>query len=170
MNFGLRIMANWDVYKPLGECSGSGQQMEFGDEYFGALLETEEGLQRRDFSVEYWEKEKPEVFCFWKTRLPHPEQKKKVFVDDEMLMAFFERLTDETEAERLNFRFVLALILMRKRRLKYEATKVEQGQELWHLRVVGEKRWVDVINPHLEEEQIEQLSEQMGQVLHADLD
>ena len=118
-NSGLRIMANWDVYKPLGECSGSGQQMEFGDEYFGALLETEEGLQRRDFSVAYWEKEKPEVFCFWKTRLPHPEQKKKVFVDDEMLMAFFERLTDETEAERLNFRFVLALILMRKRRLKY---------------------------------------------------
>ena len=59
-NIGLRIMANWDVYKPLGECSGSGQQMEFGDEYFGALLETEEGLQRRDFSVEYWEKEKPE--------------------------------------------------------------------------------------------------------------
>jgi hypothetical protein len=144
--------------------------MEFGEEFFGALLETEEGLQRRDFSVDYWEKEKPEVFCFWKTRLPHPEQKKKVFVDDEMLMAFFERLSEETEAERLNFRFVLALILMRKRRLKYEATKVEQGQELWHLRVVGEKRWVDVINPHLEEEQIEQLSEQMGQVLNADLD
>jgi hypothetical protein len=144
--------------------------MEYGEEYFGALVETEEGLERRDFSVAFWEAQKPEVFCFWRTKLPHPEEKKKVFVDDEMLMAFFERLTDETEPERLNFRFVLALILMRKRRLKYEATKEEAGQEVWTLRVVGEKRCVDVINPHLEEEQIEQLSEQMGQVLHADLD
>lgn len=167
---GLRIMANWEVYKPLGECSGLGKQMEYGEEYYGALVETEEGLQRRDFSVEYWEAEKPEVFCFWRTKLPHPEEKKKLFVDDEMLMAFFERLTDETEAERINFRFVLALILMRKRRLKYEATKQEEGQEVWTLRVVGEKRLVDVVNPHLEEEQIEQLSEQMGQVLNADLD
>lgn len=167
---GSRIMADWDVYKPLGECSGSGKQMEYGEEYFGALVETEEGLQRRDYSVAYWDEAKPDVFCFWRTKLPHPEEKKKLFVDDEMLMAFFERLTDETEAERVNFRFVLALILMRKRRLKYEATKVEQGQEVWSLRVVGEKRSVDVINPHLEEEQIEQLSEQMGQVLNADLD
>ena len=72
---GLRIMANWEVYKPLGECSGSGRQMDYGEAYFGALVETEEGLQRRDFSVAFWEEQKPEVFCFWKTKLPHPRSR-----------------------------------------------------------------------------------------------
>jgi len=35
--------------------------------------------------------------------------------------------------------------------------------------VVGEGVFTDVVNPHLDEEQIEQLSSQIGQILHADL-
>jgi hypothetical protein len=162
-------MDEWEINKPLGQCYGTGRKIEYGEEYFGALLETGEGLQRRDFCADYWEKEKPNVFCYWKTRLPHPDQKKQIFVDDEMLQAFFERLEKETEQEKVNFRFVLSLILMRKRRLKYDATRVEDAKEIWRLRIVGEKQIVEVINPHLDEEQIEQLSSQMGQILQADL-
>ena len=162
-------MDEWEINKPLGQCCGTGRKIEYGEEYFGALLETGEGLQRRDFCADYWEKEKPNVFCYWKTRLPHPNQKKQIFVDDEMLRAFFERLEKETEQEKVNFRFVLALILMRKRRLKYDATRLEDGNEIWRLRIVGEKQIFEVINPHLDEEQIEQLSSQIGQILQADL-
>ena len=162
-------MDEWEINKPLGQCYGTGRKIEYGEEYFGALVETGEGLQRRDFCADYWEKEKPNVFCYWKTRLPQPNQKKQIFVDDEMLLAFFERLGIETEREKVNFRFVLALILMRKRRLKYDTTRVEDGNEIWRLRIVGEKQIVEVINPHLDEEQIEQLSSQIGQILQADL-
>ena len=162
-------MDEWEVDKPLGRCWGSGKKIEYGEEYFGALVETDEGLQRRDFCADYWQEQKPEVFCYWKTKLPHPGQKKQLFVDDEMLMAFFERLAKETEQEKINFRFVLALILMRKRRLKYDSSGTEADKEIWRLRIVGDKQTVDVINPHLAEEQIEQLSSQIGQILQADL-
>jgi len=162
-------MSEWEVDKPLGQCCGTGRKIEYGEEYFGALVEIDEGLQRRDFCADYWESEKPNVFCYWRSRLPHPDQKKQIFVDDEMLMAFFERLENETGQEKVNFRFVLALILMRKRRLKYDATRVENGKEIWRLRIVGGKAIVEVINPHLDEEQVEQLSSQIGQILQTDL-
>ena len=162
-------MSEWEVDKPLGQCYGTGRKIEYGEEYFGALVEIDEGLQRRDFCADYWESEKPNVFCYWRSRLPHPNQKKQIFVDDEMLMAFFERLENETGQEKVNFRFVLALILMRKRRLKYDATRVENGKEIWRLRIVGEKEIVEVVNPHLDEEQVEQLSSQIGQILQTDL-
>ncbi len=162
-------MDDWDINKPLGQCYGTGRKIEYGEEYFGALVETEEGFERRDFSAEFWEHEKPNVFCYWKSKLPHPDQKKQVFVDDDMLMAFFERLAEETEQERIDFRFVLALVLMRKRRLKYDSTRLEDGEEIWWLRIVGGKEIVEVVNPHLEEEQIEQLSSQIGQILQTDL-
>jgi len=162
-------MDEWEINKPLGQCCGTGRKIDYGEEYFGALVETGEGLQRMDFCADYWESEKPNVFCYWKTRLPHPNQKKQIFVDDEMLLAFFERLEKETEQEKVNFRFVLALILMRKRRLKYDATRVEDAKEIWRLRIVSEKQIVEVINPHLDEEQIEQLSSQIGQILQTDL-
>lgn len=162
-------MADWEINKPLGQCSGSGRKIEPGEEYYGALVETEEGLVRRDFSNEYWERERPHVYCFWKTKLAAPNEKRKLFVSDDMLMAFFERLANETEAEKVNFRFVLALVLMRKRRLKYDSTKSEDGREIWRLKVSGDKDLVEVVNPHLSEEQIEQLTSQIGQILQADL-
>ena len=162
-------MSEWEVDKPLGQCYGTGRKIEYGEEYFGALVEIDEGLQRRDFCADYWESEKPNVFCYWKSKLPHPDQKKQIFVDDEMLMAFFERLENETGQEKVTFRFGLALILMRKRRWKYDATRVENGKEIWRLRIVGEKEIVEVVNPHLDEEQVEQLSSQIGQILQTDL-
>jgi len=164
------MMDEWEIEKPLGQCYGSGKKIEHSEEYFAALVETNEGLQRRDFCAEYWQDKKPDVFCYWKSKLPHPDQKKQIFVDDEMLMAFFERLAEESEQEKINFRFVLALILMRKRRLKYDSSKIVEGKEIWRLRIVGSDReFIEVINPNLDEEQIEQLSSQLSQILQVEL-
>ncbi len=162
-------MSEWEINRPLGQCFGTGRKIEPGEEYYGALVQTDQGLQRQDFSSEYWDSNKPEVFCHWKSKLPQPDQKKKIFVDDQMLMAFFERLENETEQDKIDFRFALALILMRKRILKYDETKNEDDKEIWCLRISGEKQIVEVINPHLNEEQIEKLSSQIGEILQADL-
>jgi hypothetical protein len=162
-------MDEWEIDKPVGTCYGTGRKIEYSEEYYGALVETEQGLQRRDFCADYWQSQKPEVFCFWKSKLPQPGQKKAQFIDDDMLMAFFDRLAEETEQEKVNFRFVLALVLMRKRRLKYDSSEVENDKEIWRLRITGEKEIVSVINPHLDEAQIEQLSSQIGEILQTDL-
>jgi hypothetical protein len=162
-------MEEWEIKKPLGQCSGTGEEIKPGQEYFAALVETPEGLQRRDFCVDYWQQHKPDVFCFWKTKLPRPDEKKPIFVDDDMLMSFFERLQRETDQEKINFRFVLALVLMRKRLLKYDSSEARGDNEIWRLRITGEKEIVEVANPRLTEEQIEQLSSQIGQILQVDL-
>ena len=155
-------MEDWSISKSLGQCCGTGKTIQAGEEYFAALVDTEDGLQRRDFCLDYWQQNKPEVFCFWKSRMTNPDEKKQIFVDDDMLFAFFERLATETEPERLNFRFVLALILMRKRKLKYDSSRNENGKEIWRLRVVGSNEFVDVVNTHLDSEQIEQLRDYAG--------
>ena len=162
-------MDEWEINKPLGQCCGTGKTIEPGEEYFAALVETEEGLQRRDFCADYWKEQKPDVFCYWKTKLPLPDEKKQIFIDDEMLMSFFGRLAEESEPEKINFRFVLTLVLMRKRRLKYDSSKSQGGKEIWRLKIAGDKQFVEVVNPHLDEEQIEQLTSQIGQILQVEL-
>ncbi|MCK4958633.1 MAG: hypothetical protein KAT00_04525 [Planctomycetes bacterium] len=161
-------MADWEIKRTLGQCHVTGEEFKVGEEYFAALVDTEEGFERRDYSVGCWQEQKPETYCYWKTKMPDSEKKRNLFVDDDMLMTFFERLGSETRQEKLDFRFVLALILMRKRILKYDSSKTDNGSEVWTLRVTGEKRMVDVVNPHLDEERIEQLSTQIGQVLQMD--
>ena len=98
-----------------------------------------------------------------------PSEKKQLFINDEMLMAFFERLENETDEEKVNFRFVLTLILMRKRKLKYDSSKPDNGREIWTLKVTSEQRTVEVINPNLTEDKVTELSSQMGQILQVDL-
>jgi len=162
-------MADWEISKAIGQCSGTGAALLPGQEYYGALLQGESGLERRDYSVEYWQQQRPQVYCFWRARMPQADRRKRLLVDDEMLMAFFERLADETEPEKISFRFVLTLVLMRRRRLRYEASRNDGRGEVWTMRVVGEDRSVEVVNPNLTEDQIEQLSGQVGQILQTDL-
>jgi hypothetical protein len=161
-------MADWEITKPTGLCSGSGQEIAEGEEYFAALVETEQGFERKDFCLSYWQQNNPEVFYFWKTRLSDPDKKKKVFIDDEMLMAFFERLEGCDEPDKINFRFVLTLILMRKRLLRYESSRLFDGADVWTLKITGQKRTVEVIDPHLKEDEIESLSENIGQIMDID--
>ncbi len=163
-------MADWEIKKTLGRCFGTERELAVGEEYFAALVQTKQGLERRDYCAAYWESSKPEVYCFWKSHISNPELKKKLFIDDAMLLAFFDRLANETEPEKLNFRFVLTLILMRKRKLKYDSSRNEDDKEIWTMRVVGEDRFEDVVNPHLNEDQIQQLSEQMGQILQTSME
>jgi hypothetical protein len=162
-------MADWEINKAIGRCFGTDKQIQPEEEYFAALVETQQGLERRDYCCEYWSSNKPDVYCYWKSKLPNPDKKKQIFIDDDMLMAFFERLAAETDQEKINFRFVLTLILMRKRKLKYDSSKDIDGREIWKLKVAGEGSFTDVENPHLSEQQIEQLSGQVGQILQVDL-
>ena len=162
-------MDEWVIDKPLGQCCATGKVIEPGEEYYAALVETEQGFARRDFCAGYWAEHKPEVFCHWKTKLPRPDQKKQVFIDDDMLMTFFERLATETEQEKINFRFVLALVLMRRRRLKYDSSTTSQEKDVWRLRITGTQDFVEVVNPNLDESQVAQLTGQIGQILQVEL-
>jgi hypothetical protein len=90
-------------------------------------------------------------------------------VDDELLVNFFLRLADEREPTRIHFRFVLALILMRKRLLKYEETDRNDSREVWCMRLVRDKSLHRVENPQLNEEQIERVSRELGVILHGDM-
>ncbi|MGB8226592.1 MAG: hypothetical protein WCE45_07000, partial [Sedimentisphaerales bacterium] len=97
-------MAEWDIHKPLGICAGSGRAIEPDEEFIAALVETAGGFdkltaggfERKDYSAEYWMANRPAVYCYWKSVMPKDDKKKKIFVDDDMLLSFFERLAAET--------------------------------------------------------------------------
>ena len=176
-------MAQWDVAKTQGVCAGCGQTLQPRQEYYAALMETAQdeqetqdapqqttnGFGRCDYCDTCWEKFTPEVFCFWKTQLPEPQEKQKLLVDDAVLLDIFERLAEADEQAKINFRFVLALILMRKRILKYQQTDLRDGQEFWIMGQVREQTTHEVLNPNLDETQIQEVSEQLSSILRSQL-
>lgn len=161
-------MEQWQVQRSEGVCAGTGRKLEPGEGYYAALIDKQDCFERRDYCREYWQEHEPAVYSFWKTRIPVAAQKKKLFVDDEVLINFFERLAGENEPLKVNFRFVLALVLMRKRLLKYEDTRRVNSQEIWSMRFVKQQKIHDVVNPQLGEEQIEEVSRQLSGILRGE--
>ncbi|MBN1844288.1 MAG: hypothetical protein JW810_01310 [Sedimentisphaerales bacterium] len=159
------MIEQWEVQRSEGLCAGTGRKLEPGEEYYAALIDKKTHFERRDYCRQYWQDQKPEVYSFWMTRMPLPTQKKKLFVDDQVLINLFERLAEETDGLKLNFRFVLALILMRKKLLKYEDSRRQGAREIWTMRFVKETQQHEVINPNLDEEKIQEVSQELGAIL-----
>ena len=158
-------------------------------------------LKRVDVCLEAWEQgQRPDrLFSYWKAHVPQPTEKKKLFVDDEVLMNLFIRLADTDEPRRQAFRFVLALILMRKKLLRYERSESQShqtGEHQWWIMSIKpsavpagvvmethdqgkissdadpqqvqtslEPQTQRVLNPQLDEQQIREVTEQLGEVL-----
>ena len=164
-------MESREVVKSTGVCAATGRELAEGEEYYAVLFEEGDSFRRVDYTLESWTEPPAGAYCYFKTRIPvHQEkQKQSLLIDDAMLISFFCRLAEETEPVRLQFRFVLALILMRKRLLRYEQTVPDAGREYWQMRLTREKSLHRVLNPQLTDGQIEGVSQQLGSILRGDL-
>ncbi len=199
----------YEIQRGSGQCAMTGRALAPGETYMASLVEVEPvlvesgqsqasdnkphssagglGLRRLDVCMEAWERnERPErLFSYWRTVVPQPNEKKKFFVDDGVLVSLFVRLADATQSERLAFRFVLGLILMRKKMLRYDRSEQQTNAtgetvELWHMTPKldvnkgpmgkwNEEEPLTMINPHLDDAGIEQVTRQLTEILHAEL-
>lgn len=160
----------YEVARPRGQCIVCQKQIDAQESLMAALKETAIGFERLDVCMDCWEAfDKTNLVGFWKTHMPKTEQKRKLFVDDEVLCQLFERLSDATEPAKLNFRFVLGLILMRKRLIVYESSRMEETREIWQVRFKGKEEQMDLLNPRLDESQVQEVSHQLGEILSEEL-
>jgi hypothetical protein len=158
--------AGYDVGRPGTACSKCGAALPPGTRLMAVLRESEIGFERVDVCTNCWPGiDRRELVAFWQTTVPHPEAKKKIFVDDDVLCDLFVRLQDAAEQAKLNFRFVLGLILMRKRLVIYQSSRNENGTDVWVVKLKGREEPVEMIDPKLTEQQVGDVSRQLGDIL-----
>jgi hypothetical protein len=176
-----RLSTNYEISRSSGVCAATGRVLSPGEPCIAALCERadDEGVPflRLDYSVEAWQQgTRPErLFSFWRTTVPEPHAKRRMFVDDELLLSVFERLAADERPQRIAFRFVIALVLMRKRLLRYAGRKPRGDREIWLLtaRVPAEMPQpepFEVVNPRLADDDIRELSDQLSEILNAELE
>ena len=160
----------YEISRPHGRCHVTGNPIEAGTRFMAALRETPGGFERIDVALEAWPQfDRLDVLAHWQTVMPRPEQKKKLFVDDQVLCELFERLGPALEATKVSFRFVLGLILMRKKMLIYDTSRTEDGRDIWEMHFKGREEKLDLLDPKLDESQMAEVSQQLGQILNEEL-
>ena len=126
-----------------------------------------ESMTRRDYCVPCWSQDNQGgAFSFWRTQLPRHDAPVRRFVDDEIVLDLFRRLKGHDEPDKRNFRYVLALLLMRKKVFKFKEVRRSENDDALILTERGSDCEHVVVDPNLSEEQIQQVTVEVGQILN----
>jgi hypothetical protein len=171
----------FEVVRATGVCAATGRPIKPGDEFIAALYESEDGtrLERHDFSLDAWRtgaRPNPvsRLYGAWKAVMAPPGQSKQSLVDDESLMDLLEQLGQATEPARISFRYILALLLMRRKVLKYDGTRRDRPDSPKGLVMLVRRATrvdeppapvIEIIDPGMDEQAIADAIEQIGSVL-----
>ncbi len=171
-----RYGADYRIARPTGVCAVTGRRLEPGTPCIATLCELpgEEGFERRDYSLEAWNAggRPDDVFSHWKMIVPDPHAKQQVFVDDDVLLDLFESLAGQASRKRVAYRFLLSLVLMRKKLFRYAGRRGDNDGEQWLLVAKGappDQPPIEVTNPHLNDADVRELTEQLSEVLRGEL-
>ena len=161
------------VSRPTGVCASTGESLLPNTPAMAALCEREEdeGFDRLDFTIEAWDKDPnpPRLFSHWRYIVPEGGKKPDIVIDETVLIDLFERLAEDDRPQRVAFRYILALVLLRKRTLQLIGREDEDDGEIWLLRFKGtDGEPIQVKNPGIAEEEIHHLSDQLGEILQGD--
>src|SRR5262245_24398979 len=112
-------MTEYQIEANTRRCVVSGRELQAGEKFFSVLLDRDGKFIRQDFGSESWQGPPDGAFSFWTGKVPVPDDKRRTRIDDELLIDCFHRLEADTEPAKVNFRYVLALLLMRGKRLRF---------------------------------------------------
>lgn len=156
---------DWNMPRPGEVCRGTGRAFEIGEEFQVLLYEAPDGYERRDYALDFEPPAEPAPVARWRTRRPEPTTRKVRPFDREAIYGFFEHLEDARDPDQARFRFVLGLLLWRKKVFKLERTVEEDGREVWEYVTVRTGITHRVPRPPLDEERLEELSTQLEHLL-----
>lgn len=119
---------DFEVQRFTRRCVVTERELAPGETFYSALIPAGAHVERHDYSSEAWPGPPEESLGWWKSQVPTAETKKPQWAPNDVMLDFFERLAETPE--RGDMRYVLALLLIRRRVLRLEDTdKNEHGHE-----------------------------------------
>jgi|SRR5579872_343457 len=159
-------MIDYEIQGPTKICSASGRELKPGDRFHAVLLEQDGKLVRIDFSEEAWPGASPDAVAHWSGRVPTAEKPHKPQINDDILLGCFDRLKDSTDPDGMNFRYVVALLLMRRKRFRFEDVFREaDGRDVLLLKDAKSGAVHRIADPRLNDDQVTAVQSEVFRVL-----
>lgn len=122
-------MIDYEVQRCTRHCAITGRELQSGEIFYSTL--TAEGSQvvRHDYSQQAWQGPPAGVLGWWKSHMPERNAKKLHWAPNDVMLELLEGL--ESQPDKQDMRYVLALLLIRRRVVRLEETEHdEQSREI----------------------------------------
>ena len=160
----------WSINKGSHVCFLCEKTFPEEEVYLSALYDENNEFSRKDFCVECWDKKDNEnSFSYWKTKTLKKPEKVERYARIDVFCDLFNKLEDEKDLSRVNFRYVLSLYLMRKKVLKLITTHKSGDNEYLVLHNVKECIDTEVLKPRLSKEEVLAVTDEIGKLVNCTL-
>lgn len=114
------MSSEWEIKARSRQCARTHETFENGATIYTLLFRDRVGFKREDISETAWQQIKENVapFSFWKSKFQAPAPTAPEAMPKESVEELLRRLVSEDLPEHSNTRYVLAILLERKRTLK----------------------------------------------------
>lgn len=109
------MIGEYKINRTTRRCSVGNRNLEPGEYYYSVVTENDEEFKRVDIAADAWTGPPENCIGHWKNRVPMPEEKKRELAPPEVLIDLLRSMTEPSQTK---MRFLLALMLLRKRSLK----------------------------------------------------
>jgi hypothetical protein len=159
-------MTEYQIQPPTLRCARTGRELKTGESYYSVLRETPQGFAREDYALEAWQGPPENAIGFWRATVAAAATAKgPPPIDNAVIAQFFEHLAGEEDATKQNFRFILALLLLRRKVLKLAGQMSQAGRDILVLRATATGQEHRVVDPGLTEEQLARVQAEVSRIL-----
>lgn len=160
------MQADWEIKSRAHVCARTGREFLPGEIFYTILKKARDGFVREDLSEEAWKsrEEDDQPFSFWKSKYEPPAPPKPEPMPKDDAEGLLRRLVAENDPGYLNVRYILALMLERKRVLRPVESQDDEMLVYEHL-ASGET--IVLQNPHLSFDQIPAVQREVSDLLAA---
>ncbi|PHS03369.1 MAG: hypothetical protein COA78_17865 [Blastopirellula sp.] len=160
-------MMDFEVQRCTRHCAETEREFEPGEPFFSALVQEEAEIVRKDFCTDAWDGPPEETVGWWKSQMPDPKANRMNWAPSDVMLDYFERL--ENDATRGDVRYILALLMVRRRILRLEDPLDDEDQEN-QLTVYSAKRekqfQVSIVTPT--SARVEEIQNELAALLFSD--
>jgi hypothetical protein len=156
---------DFEVQRFTRRCAATDRDLQPGETFYSVLLPDAGTVIRRDYSKDAWLGPPDGALGWWKSEVPDPKCKKVHWAPNDVLLHYFVQLEDQPD--RRDMRYVLTLLMIRRRILKLDETEQPTGQEVLTVCCPrNETRYqVEVVVPA--SERMEQIQQELSELLFA---
>jgi hypothetical protein len=158
----------WEIKSRARFCARTGKAFEEGECFYTLLFREGDGFRREDISEQAWNERNENIqpFSFWRAKYEAPERVPSEALGKEDAESLLRRLVSEGNPASVNARYILALILERKRILR----PIESSDEsLLVYEHAGTGESIVVPNPRLSLDQLSAVQNEVYEMLAGSL-
>ncbi len=160
-------MIDYEIQRCTRHCATTGRELQPGETFYSTLAAEGAEVVRRDYSQEAWQGPPEGVLGWWQAVMPERTSKKLHWAPNDVMLDLLETL--ESQPDKSDMRYVLALLLIRRRVVRLEETEHDDsGQEVSVLYCPRREATYRVATSMPNDERTAEIQQELARLLFAD--